>query len=361
MKKNPNIEDLIDIEQFTFTEHDREQFLLPVVRGQIQKNIRGCSTYKKIIDADPFPNPEKESFASLPYLPVRAFKELDLVSVSRQSIVKVLTSSGTTGQEVSKINLDAESASLQQRALSSVMKSVLGQNRLPMLIVDSKSVIKNRNQYSARAAGILGMMTFGRSHLWLLDEDMKLNKQLLSSFLEKYSDGKFLIFGFTFMVWKHLLEELELGEFDFSNGILVHSGGWKKLESEAVSPEMFTATWRDKTKLSKTHNFYGMVEQIGSVYIEGDDGWLYSPNFSTVIIRNPLTWEVQDHGVPGVIEVISALPSSYPGNVLLTEDLGVSAPAVNDMRENWRGPRFKVIGRIPKAELRGCSDTYEKR
>jgi hypothetical protein len=356
-----SVEELFKGKQFSYTEEDRDNYLLPVVNQQIENNIVGCSSYKKILAAKALPNPETVSFAALPYLPVRAFKELDLLSVPKSSVVKVLTSSGTTGQSVSKINLDAGSASLQQKALSSVMTTILGEERLPMLVVDTKSIISNRNSFSARAAGVLGMMTFGRNHSWLLDEEMELNKTLLSEFLEKYSGQKFLIFGFTFMVWKYLLNELSEGEFDLSNGILVHSGGWKKLESESVSPEEFNSTWRVKTELSQTHNFYGMVEQIGSVYIEGPDGWFYSPNYSTVLIRNPITWEIQDHGVPGVIEVISALPSSYPGNVLLTEDIGVSAPPVNDKNKLWRGPRFKVIGRVPKAELRGCSDTHENR
>ncbi len=48
--------------------------------------------------------------------------------------------------------------------------------------------------------------------------------------------------------------------------------------------------------------------------------------------------------------------TSYPGNVLLTEDLGVSAPEPDTGA--WRGPRFRILGRLPKAELRGCSDTH---
>ena len=54
-------------------------------------------------------------------------------------------SSGTSGQDVSKIYLDKENASLQTKVLTKIVSTVLGNKRLPLLIIDSKSVIKNRN------------------------------------------------------------------------------------------------------------------------------------------------------------------------------------------------------------------------
>ena len=60
---------------------------------------------------------------------------------------------------------------------------------------------------------------------------------------------------------------------------------------------------------------------------------------------------------PGLLEVISTLPTSYPGHVLLTEDLGV-VHGIDD--GDWPGKRFSVLGRLPRAEARGCSDTYRE-
>ena len=98
-----------------------------------------------------------------------------------------------------------------------------------------------------------------------------------------------------------------------------------------------------------------MIEQIGTVFLEGPSGnSLYCPDFADVVIRNPETWEEQPVGEPGVIEVVSTLPRSYPGHVLLTEDLGV-CNGIDD--GDWPGKHFSVLGRLPKAEARGCSDT----
>jgi hypothetical protein len=59
-----------------------------------------------------------------------------------------------------------------------------------------------------------------------------------------------------------------------------------------------------------------------------------------------------------VIEVVSILPRSYPGHVLLTDDLGV-VDGVDDGDRS--GKRFHVLGRLPRAEPRGCSDTFAER
>ncbi len=94
--------------------------------------------------------------------------------------------------------------------------------------------------------------------------------------------NRFLIFGFTFMVWQHLYELARDHGWDLGNGILVHSGGWKKLQDLAVSPAEFRERFTRDTGLTRIHNFYGMVEQIGTVFLEGPDGGgLYCPDFAT--------------------------------------------------------------------------------
>ena len=46
----------------------------------------------------------------------------------------------------------------------------LGRSRLPMVIIDSRSTVRDRRTVPARAAGIVGMATFGRDHLYALDD-----------------------------------------------------------------------------------------------------------------------------------------------------------------------------------------------
>lgn len=73
----------------------------------------------------------------MPFIPVRLFKEYDLQSVEPTQITKTMTSSGTTGQKVSKIFLDQETASNQSRVLWKIISNFIGTKRLPLLIIDT--------------------------------------------------------------------------------------------------------------------------------------------------------------------------------------------------------------------------------
>src|SRR5207253_10168322 len=142
------------------------------------------------------------------------------------------------------VYLDRETARLQTEALASIMTIVLGPNRLPTLIVDWPGVIRDRAEFSARGAGILGMLTFARAPIYLLDENMRLDAPALTAFLEEHGSEPFLVFGFTFMVWRYLLQKVAPLSLDMSNGVLIHSGGWKALEAEAVDEAAFKRAFR---------------------------------------------------------------------------------------------------------------------
>ena len=331
--------------------------MLPELAALTERHRARSVEYARILAATGHaPGREYASVAELPWLPVRLFKNLELKSIPDDEVFKVLTSSGTTG-EVSRIYLDKAAAASQTRQLGATVQTVLGPKRLPMLLVDTKAMLKDRRSFSARGAGVLGMSTFGRDHVWALDEEGHVDLGAIRGFLAKHGQAPFLIFGFTYMVWLHLYEVARDHGLDLSNGILIHSGGWKKLVDQAVSPSSFRAHLAE-VGLVNTHNFYGMVEQIGTIFLEGPSGGsLYCPDFADVIVRDPVTWREQPTGEPGLLEVVSTLPTSYPGHVLLTEDLGM-VHGIDD--GDWPGKRFSVLGRLPRAEARGCSDTYRE-
>jgi hypothetical protein len=250
---------------------------------------------------------------------------------------------------------------LQSLALSKIIKHVVGANRLHMLIIDSKVALKDRKSYTARGAGILGLSVFGKKHLYVLDDEFNIDKEKLAAFAKDFNGQPILIFGFTFMLWQYLATT-DLGfDLDLSQAILIHSGGWKKLQAMAVDNPTFKATLHKKfgIKPENIYNFYGMVEQVGSVFLENSDGFLHCPNFSEIIIRNPKDFSVQPHGKEGLIQVLSVLPKSYPGHSILTEDIGV-IEGEDSATNGWKGKYFKILGRTKKADLRGCSDTFNK-
>ncbi len=298
----------------------------------------------------------------VPALAVRLFKHHLLKSISDKDIFKITTSSGTTSQQVSRIVLDKENISRQQKVLVKIVQQWLGRKRLPMLIIDQPNVIKDKFSYSARGVGIQGMSLFGHHHTYALNEDMSLNIEAITTFFKNYGTEPVFIFGFTFIIWQYFLQALkntplnDQAPFTFSNAILLHSGGWKKLQDQAVSNQQFKMECQQILGNINVHNFYGMVEQTGTIYVECAAGYLHCSVWSDVIIRSKKDLTVEKNGIEGIIQVNSLLPTSYPGHALLTEDLGIVFGEDN-CSCGKKGKYFQVNGRLAKAEVRGCSDT----
>lgn len=293
-----------------------------------------------------------------PALPVRLFKEYDLRSVSDTSVAKTMTSSGTTSQRKSRIFLDRETSARQSKTLSKIVTSFTGKQRLPMLIIDSSAVVKNRSMFSARGAGILGFQFMGRDVTYALDENMELDLEAIQAFAERHKGERVFMFGFTFMIWQYFCQALlQKGlSFDFQ-GLMVHGGGWKKLADQAVDNDEFKKVVRQVCGIQEVHNYYGMVEQTGSIFMECEYGHLHASVFSDVSVLNPLT--LKPTSGRGFLECTSLLPTSYPGHILLTEDEG-QVLGEDDCPCGRKGRYFTVYGRMKGAEIRGCSDTYER-
>lgn len=336
----------------------KDALLLEHLAGLTAHHQDRCPPYARLVRA--LGGAAPTAVADVPFLPVSLFKTDLLTSVPPEAIFKTVTSSGTTGQAVSRITLDRETAALQSRALGAIMADLLGPQRLPMVIVDCAATLKDRTRFNARAAGILGMMTFGRQHFYALDDDLRLDVAGLKAFLDRFAGGRVLLFGFTWLVWKHFAPEMAKAALRFDDAILVHSGGWKRLADEAVDNTVFKAGLARMTGIGTVRNFYGMAEQVGSVFVEGEDGLLYPPWFADAIIRDPLTLQPLPPGEAGVVQVLSLLPLSYPGHSLLTEDLGV-IEHIDGAAPARCGKGLRILGRVPKTELRGCSDVAAAR
>jgi len=355
---------LLDLPPFGLTQAEKRERLLPMLRTLTEHHAAHCPPYRNILNGvfGGAGRLRMDRLEDVPFFPVSLFKTHVLSSVSESAVLKVLTSSGTTGQQPSRIFLDAETASVQSAVLVKVAQHFLGKERLPMVIVDHPGVVRDRSSRSARGAGILGMAQFGHRPFYALREDMSLDEEGLTAYLQQAAGRRVLLFGFTFMVWQYLVQALEGAgrRLDLQGGILVHSGGWKKLQDAAVGPDIFRRRVQEATGVEQVINFYGMVEQVGGVYFENPIHHLQAPIYSEVIVRDPVTLDPVPDGKPGLIQVLSCLPTSYPGHSLLTEDLGVIR-GVDPDGTGMGGRCFEVLGRVPKAELRGCSDTFAVR
>ena len=154
--------DISKIPVFGLNKDDKSNYMLGNMNYLTQFHIKNCSKYKTLMEKFGEIKQTYKEVSDVPFIPVRLFKYTNLLSVPKKNIVKTMTSSGTTGQGVSQIFLDSDTSSLQVKVLSKIMSDFIGTKRLPMLVIDSKSIISNREKFSARTAGVLGFSMFGR-------------------------------------------------------------------------------------------------------------------------------------------------------------------------------------------------------
>ncbi len=353
------IEDFYQYEPYQLNKEEKSALLTEELKRLVAHHMQNCQPYRNMLDGLGFSLSTVNTVEDIPFLPVRLFKELDLLSIPKDQVFKTMTSSGTTGQAVSKIYADKETAMMQQKVMIKILSDYWGKKRLPMLIIDSPAVVKDRNSFTARGAAIIGLRIMASGMTYVLNEDMSLNVPALMDFLEKNKGRRFLIFGFTFMVWQHFYKELcKLGgDIDLSLAWLMTGGGWKKLETEQISRQEFKKCFKELCGIEHFLDHYGMVEQTGCIYAECEYGHLHASIYSDVIPRRYEDFSPCEIGETGILQTVSVLPHSYPGHSLLTEDEGLIL-GEDDCPCGRKGKYIQILGRIKKAELRGCSDTY---
>lgn len=335
----------------------KEGRLLAVLRDLTQHHFDHCPAYARMLSTWHPDWGRAESITALPWLPVGLFKRLQLISVPAAEIVRELNSSGTTGSAPARIYLDGPTARRQTQALLAIVKDFLGVARRPMLIIDSDTPLAKNAPLSARRAAVLGFSTFGRDHTYALRPDLQIDWPVVNAFLSRHAGQPILVFGFTFMIWHHLLTALaDLGLRLPEGSILLHGGGWKKMSEQQVDPATFKGAIRQCLGVESVHDYYGMAEQVGSIFIECASGRLHVPAYAEVVIRDRYSLRPLAAGQTGLIQVLSELPLSYPGHSVLTEDVGAWL-GVDDCPCGRLGRTMRVEGRLPQAELRGCSDT----
>lgn len=345
---------------FDAAEPERQRRLAARLLGLTRHHHEQCPGYRGLLDdrwRQGLPNPEMEvpDLVDFPWLQVRLFKHHNLSSIPQQTASHWLESSGTTGTAVSRVALNTEMARLQSRVLVRTLAEIRGMRRLPMLAIGSPVMGSKDQRMTARQIAQSGLSWFAsRRFDCALDEN--LDEAALRGWVASLADSPALIFGFTWQIWLWL-EQLRSRKIHLqlpAGSLLLHTGGWKKLVDRAISEADLLALAQSQLGPLRLINFYSMAEQAGSIFLQCEKGRLHCSAYNHVIVRDPLTGREAQAGRSGVVQVLSALPESYPGHSLLTEDLGEFSDA--PCACGWQGRHFRILGRIPKVTLRGCAN-----
>lgn len=332
-----------------------EQYLAEI-NDLTRHHLAGCPEYRRM-----FPDwRPSDEVSGIPFIHVGVFKHLELKTSSADIVhQRTLTSSATTSNRSSMIALDAFSSPLQSRSVVAILSDFIGGAKRPLCILDSVSALRRRGQVQAAIAAALSLQPLSTQVTFLLRESQEpasMNWSLLAEVLE--NEEEIIVYGFTWILW------LAWGQAEFPDPVarllrnrkvyFVHSGGWKKLERIQVDSAAFDAALlRTVGKGSKVVDYYGLVEQVGVVYPLCAYGFRHVPVWAEVLVRDIYTLGVLD-SEPGQLQLTNALAFGAPYHSVLTEDVGVVIPG--DCPCGRAGKRFTLLGRLPKAEMRGCSN-----
>ncbi|ORU00566.1 Acyl protein synthase/acyl-CoA reductase RfbN [Anaerovibrio sp. JC8] len=321
--------------------------------------------YRKFCDNKRFaPHGFKGELADIPPVQVSVFKELgaSLNSVPRGNIKLTLQSSATSGIP-SSIPVDAITAKRQARSMIKVVGDYIGNERKPFLVMDVDPMAGFREILGARYAAVSGYLNFASEVGYFLKVND--NRQYyfdikgIKEFINTLQGQSAVVFGFTYILYSEVIRPLTEQGISFQlppGSKVIHIGGWKKLESEKISKSEFNSLAAKLFGVDEKDiiDIYGFTEQMGLNYPDCPCGCKHAPLYSEVIVRDVITKEVLSQGDEGLLEFVTPIPHSYPGNVVLTDDIGVLVDG--SCKYGRDGTRFKVIGRLKKAEIRGCGD-----
>ena len=124
-----NIENTFKLEPYSLNANDKQRLLLDHLNALTKHHQQSCQSYKNFLDSNHLTNKVFSKIEDLPFLPVRVFKNLEVKSINNNDVFKTLTSSGTSGQSVSRIYLDKKTASYQTKALVKILQSFIGKKK----------------------------------------------------------------------------------------------------------------------------------------------------------------------------------------------------------------------------------------
>ena len=357
-------------------DEQQQKLYLNALQEELVFHYEHNEMYRQFCDRKGFdPHAEIHSLEYIPPVAVSVFKDLGmgLQSVPKEDIKLRLQSSATSGTP-STIVVDKITSKRQAKAMVKVIQEAIGRERKPFLVMDIDPRSEFRSLLGARFAAITGYLNFASKAGYFLKA-----KDGVSYFdvdaMQEYVAGidknqPVVVFGFTYILYSNVLKAVKEKGITIplpKGSKIIHIGGWKKLESEKISKELFNKQLADCFGIEPIDviDIYGFTEQMGLNYPDCPCGCKHESSYVKVLVRDVVTNEVLPAGEEGKLEFITPVPHSYPGNAVLTDDLGM---IIDEPCPYGRpGKRFRILGRLKKAEVRGCGDilsnklTFQKR
>lgn len=362
----PLLHELLALPLYELSQSEKEVQLFGAMREVTQFHFDHCEHYRKLCMArDVNPN-NLSRLDDFIYLPTSFFKRNLLISVPEEKVVREVRSSATTSGVSSRMGLDRQTSRRQSKCFTKTIVNRIGNERRRFVVLDEPSTIENSEVVTARSSTIKSLLFLSNGTEAVLDQNedgtLELHPERFCAALESVCarSKPAIVFGFTYVLYAFVVRRLkdEGKSFQLPAGSkILHIGGWKKLEEEKVTPEELVRDCADVfgVGLGDVVDLYGFTEQAGLIYPTCEYGQRHCPEWADIIVRDPITLESLPPGNEGLLEFLTPIQTSYPGHCVLTEDVGLIT-GVDDCPCGRKGRSFKLLGRAPDAEVRGCGD-----
>lgn len=274
---------------------------------------------------------EIQTLEEIPFLPIRFFKDFEIISGNRKT-EKIFTSSGTTGSSVSKHFVT--NLSFYHESLDKSFSDFYGELKdytlfalLPSYLEREGSSLIDMVEYWIKESGKGGFYLYN-------------HEELYHDLLENERQGKkAILIGVSFA----LLDFVENFSMNLNHTIVMETGGMKGRKEEITREELHRIL-RDGFGLQEIHSEYGMTELLSQAYSKGNAKF-QTPQWMKIKIRDtedPLN--LLPVGKTGGINVID-LANLNSCSFIATDDLGKIYP----------DGTFEILGRFDHSDVRGCN------
>ena len=302
---------------------------LEVFRYQAEYN----PVYKQFIENLKINPLEVQVIEQIPFLPIKFFKQFDIVSGNNVA-EKIFTSSGTTGMTTSRHLVT--NLSLYHYSLEKCFEQFYGP------LTDYTIFALLPSYLERTGSSLIDMVEF-----WVEKSGRPENGFYLYNHQELYdnllahekTDKKAILIGVSFA----LLDFVDNYKMELKNTIVMETGGMKGRKKEITREELHTIL-KAGFGTEEIHSEYGMTELLSQGYSRGDLTFK-TPNWMRMMIReteDPFNYvEIGKTGGVNVIDLANVNSCSF----IATDDLG------KKVSEN----QFEILGRFDHSDVRGCN------
>lgn len=310
-------------------EDDFEKLALEVFQYQFQNN----KVYSQFVKSLNISFEKIKSINEIPFLPVEIFKTHTVIT-GNENFQQIFTSSGTTGDQVSKHYV--KDISFYENIFSKIFSSFYGSPSDYTILALLPSYLEREGSSLIYMTDKLIKASHSAAGGFYLDEYRKLFSVLVQLQKEK---RKTILFGVTYA----LLDFISSYKINFPELIVMETGGMKGKRKEMVREEVHELLCTG-FGVEVIHSEYGMTELLSQAYSSGK-GIFKSPDWMRILVRDPYDplkpAELKTSGGINIIDLANIDSCSF----ISTQDLGKEYPDHS----------FEVIGRFDFSDVRGCN------